>query len=431
MALFKSLERSAFLLVALTIFALNGCALDAVPGIPSSFVDDTAQLAIGNAPDATHADASGSDTAQTAEDAGNSSPDAERPDAAGTDTAPDVAAAPDTNTSGALDAGSTAPDVASASPDAVSASPDTSTAPPSTCGNLACDAGETAANCPVDCGAVNDCLLSNCQQQATSCMNSSNCREAFACQHACAPSDSACQQQCLVGKSSKTKNTLNALLNCSNNAGCASAVVAKPPGPVCGNGQCESGETTANCPQDCPGPAPVCGDGVCNSGETTANCSQDCPAPGPVCGNGVCDTGETTASCLQDCPAPAPVCGDGVCNSGETTANCPQDCPAPGPVCGNGVCESGETTASCPGDCPAAKTCTTYADVQPIFLSNCNNCHGHAFGSSCAAAANYSLIASYVASGAMPQGGSLSASDKAKIAAWATAKNACTTATCP
>ncbi len=105
--------------------------------------------------------------------------------------------------------------------------------------------------------------------------------------------------------------------------------------------------------------------------------------------------------------------------------------PDTGPVCGDGVCATGETTASCPGDCPAPKTCTTYADVQPIFLNNCNGCHGHAFGNSCAAAAKYATINAYVQSGAMPQGGSLSAADKATVAAWAVAKNACTTAACP
>ena len=105
--------------------------------------------------------------------------------------------------------------------------------------------------------------------------------------------------------------------------------------------------------------------------------------------------------------------------------------PDAGPVCGDGVCATGETTASCPGDCPAPKTCTTYADVQPIFLNNCNGCHGHAFGNSCTAAAKYATINTYVQSGAMPQGGSLSAADKATVSAWAAAKNACTTASCP
>ncbi|MEI7961885.1 MAG: hypothetical protein WCI04_06135 [archaeon] len=52
--------------------------------------------------------------------------------------------------------------------------------------------------------------------------------------------------------------------------------------PVCGNGVCEIGETPQNCPisngGDCL-PTSLCGNGVCNvnSGETTANCVNDCP----------------------------------------------------------------------------------------------------------------------------------------------------------
>jgi endoglucanase len=84
---------------------------------------------------------------------------------------------------------------------------------------------------------------------------------------------------------------------------------------------CEAGETSANCPNDCP----ACDDDdVCESGETNANCPNDCPPP---CDNDdVCEDGETTATCPNDCP----VCDDDdTCEAGETTANCPNDCPAP------------------------------------------------------------------------------------------------------
>lgn len=48
--------------------------------------------------------------------------------------------------------------------------------------------------------------------------------------------------------------------------------------------------------------APVCGDGRCGRGETTANCEIDCPAAGPVCGDGTCEGTENSGNCAQDCP---------------------------------------------------------------------------------------------------------------------------------
>jgi len=94
-------------------------------------------------------------------------------------------------------------------------------------------------------------------------------------------------------------------------------------GPVCGNGNCEAGETNTNCPDDCPS-GPVCGDGTCDAGETNANCPDDCPS-GPVCGDGTCDAGETNTNCPADCQidcvheADLPVC-DGCIDTTELSA---------------------------------------------------------------------------------------------------------------
>ncbi len=58
-----------------------------------------------------------------------------------------------------------------------------------------------------------------------------------------------------------------------------------PSVPACGNGICESGETSQNCPADCTGGGggPVCGNGICEAGETSQNCPADCGVQGNIC----------------------------------------------------------------------------------------------------------------------------------------------------
>jgi hypothetical protein len=70
----------------------------------------------------------------------------------------------------------------------------------------------------------------------------------------------------------------------------------------CEGEDCEEPEPEPE-PEPKPAPAPpVCGDGVCEEGETSA-CS-DCeePSPSAQCGNGICEAGETEA--CSDCAAP-------------------------------------------------------------------------------------------------------------------------------
>ena len=87
----------------------------------------------------------------------------------------------------------------------------------------------------------------------------------------------------------------------------------------------------------------TCGNGVCDQ-PGDEDCQGDC-AP-ETCGNGSCDTGETCANCGEDCGCPSgqtcsgdtcvvdttPRCGDGVCTG--PTARIPEDCASCAEDCG-------------------------------------------------------------------------------------------------
>ncbi len=94
----------------------------------------------------------------------------------------------------------------------------------------------------------------------------------------------------------------------------------------------------------CPSNSVACGNGVCDSGETSSTCPSDCPP----CGDGFCSFNETSSTCPSDCA----VCGDGICSGSETSFSCPFDCA----VCGDGICSPGELQ-TCPFDCGGGGGC--------------------------------------------------------------------------
>jgi len=63
------------------------------------------------------------------------------------------------------------------------------------------------------------------------------------------------------------------------------------------NDECCPKRCDANTDTDCPS---VCGNGECEPGETSSNCEDDCEQE-PECGNGSCEDGEDAQNCYDDC----------------------------------------------------------------------------------------------------------------------------------
>ncbi|MFZ9023684.1 MAG: carbohydrate-binding protein [Anaerohalosphaeraceae bacterium] len=125
----------------------------------------------------------------------------------------------------------------------------------------------------------------------------------------------------------------------------------------CGDGTCDPGENSSNCPDDCGGGGACNNDGVCDPGEDCNNCSNDCisktsgnPNSQYCCGDGTCEGAEDSSNCAVDCGS-GPVCGDGTCDAGEDSSNCPEDCGSGGACNSDGICDPGEDCQTCASDC--------------------------------------------------------------------------------
>ena len=247
------------------------------------------------------------------------------------------------------------------------------------CGDLTCTSPENSGTCPLDCDPnaqqMVGCATEMCSSQTTACAADKACLGALNCVFKCGGPSSSCLSQCASALPSATQSVFMTLVSCVQSK-CSST------GAVCGNGSCESGETTTSCPSDCKS-GPMCGNGSCESGETPSSCPSDCQS-GPVCGNGSCESGETSTSCPSDCKATA-TCGDGVCAAGEQNS-CAKDCTnsgksggcvagAPGAkgcagcLCEQCVCFVGNSSTGAAGD---DYCCTTAWDAQ--CATECTAC---------------------------------------------------------
>ena len=147
--------------------------------------------------------------------------------------------------------------------------------------------------------------------------------------------------------------------DCSSEADCGDGECDKPGGECqscgqdcedncCGDDECDDWEDCKTCPEDC-GMCLDCPNGLCEDLEDCTSCPEDC-GPCTECGDDKCEEGEDCHTCPDDCGECESVCPNELCEEGENCSNCPDDC-GECPECGNGQCEAGETPDNCPDDC--------------------------------------------------------------------------------
>ena len=200
-------------------------------------------------------------------------------------------------------------------------------------------------SCPKDCGGNSDllaCAKKSCPKQYEKCLSDKNCGKAVECMKSC--TNDACYEKCA---SQGGGQPFSQFAQCAISAGCVPG--GPGPGPVCGNGKCEPGESPNSCPKDCGGPVNNSCKGKCGQFQQGGcQCDKQCQQYG---------------DCCKDYKQ---FCGG----------------PDPGPVCGNGICQPPvETSQSCPKDCGSSKKpCKTKKDCNESQI-----CCGQADGQFCVA----------------------------------------------
>jgi len=209
--------------------------------------------------------------------------------------------------------------------------------PPITCGDNICSATETNTSCPADCGTG----------LGIRCENNSDC-------------------------TSITIGNQNIKSICSVTTYGKWCVRETPSG--CGNKVCDLSETVSTCPIDCLGKVTDCSNNAaCGTGLSCLLPQGICISTTAVCGNKQCDLGESKLSCPADCGTG----GTSYCDtSGTNTTQCTDK--VEGSACKttnnqNGYC-SILTSASANSQCGCKTTPLIPRDDDiPVVGDKCTN----------------------------------------------------------
>ena len=213
------------------------------------------------------------------------------------------------------------------------------------CGNLVCEAGESADSCPADCtGDAMACLTESCQ--LGNCLDIPACSTVVDCMAKCA--NDACADACVASVPEEGQAFMQDIADCGKAAECFTPVGPGPGVPGCGDGTCEADEGCDTCSEDCgacPGTSGCC-EAQGGLGCEDSACAETVCALRPEC----CDESWTSACataaqelCEVCQSGPVETCGDGTCSAEENTESCPEDCPKEEPKsCISEACDLGQ-----------------------------------------------------------------------------------------